>query len=219
MNARGLRVVVSVEATSTALLVLSVIGSGIMAERLSGGIDAITLLANAIATGCALFALISVFGPVSGAHMNPLVTLREAFERRVGGGRAGAVIAAQCGGAFAGAILANVIFGEPPLSAATNVRTGLALLASESVAACALVLIVAGTTGRPPHVTGAVVGAWIAGAYWFTSSTSFANPAVTMARSASDTFTGIRPADVPGFIAAQLVGGVVAMPLARWWFR
>ncbi len=219
MSARSGSAAVAAEAVSTALLVLAVVGSGIMGDRLSGGNAAIALLANAIATAGALFALITVFGPVSGAHMNPLVTLREALERRMGAARAGVLVLAQLGGGLLGVITANGIFGEPVLAASTNVRAGLPLLMSEALAACALVVIIAGMAGRPAHVTGAVVGAWIAGAYWFTSSTSFANPAVTIARACTDTFTGIRPADVPGFIVAQVLGGAVAIPLARWWFR
>jgi len=207
------------EATSTALLVLAVVGSGIMGERLAGGNAAITLLANAIATGGALFALITVFGPVSGAHMNPLVTLREALERRLGLAQATLRIAAQVLGGIAGAVLANVLFGLPPITAATTLRPGIPLLASEAVASFALVTIVAGMAGRPAHVTGAVVGAWITGAYWFTSSTSFANPAVTIARSVTDTFAGICPHDVPGFLLAQVVGAALAIPFARRWFR
>lgn len=210
---------VGAEAASTALLVLAVVGSGIMAERLAGGNRAVALLANAIATGGALFALITVFGPVSGAHMNPLVTLREALERRLGLVQAGSRIAAQILGGIAGCVLANVLFGLPPVTAATTSRAGLPLLASEVVATFALVTIVAGMAGRPAHVTGAVIGAWITGAYWFTSSTSFANPAVTIARSATDTFTGICPQDVPGFLLAQIVGAALAIPLARRWFR
>ncbi len=190
-----------------------------MGERLAAGNAALALLANAIATGCALFALITVFGPVSGAHMNPLVTLREAVDRRLGFLEAGSRIVAQVFGGVVGCVLANVLFGLPPITAATTARAGILLFASEVVATFALVTIVAGMAGRPAHVTGAVIGAWITGAYWFTSSTSFANPAVTIARSATDTFTGICPHDVPGFLLAQGVGAALAIPLARRWFR
>lgn len=219
MSARSGWAAVAAEAASTALLVLAVVGSGIMGERLAGGSAAITLLANAIATGGALFALITVFGPVSGAHMNPLVTLREALERRLGFAQAALRIAVQVLGGLAGCVLANVLFGLPPIMAATTARAGALLFASETVATFALVTIVAGMAGRPAHVTGAVIGAWITGAYWFTSSTSFANPAVTIARSATDTFTGICPHDVPGFLLAQVFGAALAIPLARRWFR
>jgi glycerol uptake facilitator-like aquaporin len=208
----------AIEGLATALLVLSVVGSGIMGERLAGGNTALALLANALATGAALFALITVFAPRSGAHLNPVVTLAALARGKVAPRTALWYVAAQLLGGLLGVMLANGLFGEPLLMAAQTRRNGLALVASEAVATFALVLLVAGLAGRASAVAGAVVGAWILGAYWFTSSTSFANPAVTIARAFTDTFTGICPADAPGFLAAQLVGAIPATRLARRWF-
>ncbi len=208
----------AVEGLATALLVLAVVGSGIMGERLAGGNAALALLANALATGGALFALITVFAPLSGAHLNPVVTLSALARGRVTSQRALLYVSAQVVGALAGVVVANGLFGEPLLAAAHGPRAGLDLFASEVVATFALVLLVAGLADRSAAVAGAVVGAWIMGAYWFTSSTSFANPAVTIARAWTDTFTGIRPVDVPSFLAAQFLGGGIATLVARRWF-
>ncbi|MEO6462708.1 MAG: aquaporin [Candidatus Eisenbacteria bacterium] len=208
----------AVEGLATGLLVLAVVGSGIMAERLADGNLALALLANALATGGALFGLITVFAPLSGAHLNPVVTLSALARGRIATRPALLYVAAQVGGGLAGVALANGLFGEPWLAASHGQRAGLDLFASEVVATFALVLLVAGLADRSAAVAGAVVGAWIMGAYWFTSSTSFANPAVTIARAWTDTFTGIRPADVPAFLAAQALGGGIATLVARRWF-
>ncbi|HEU4338485.1 MAG TPA: aquaporin [Planctomycetota bacterium] len=196
------------EGVGTALLLAAVVGSGIMGERLAGGNGALALLANSIATGSALVALISAFGPVSGAHFNPIVTLTSGSWRE-----APAFIAAQIAGALAGAAAANVMFGEPVLAVSQKVRSGGGLLLGEGVATFGLVAVV---RGSPKGAAPIAVAGFIVGAYWFTSSTSFANPAVTLARSLTDTFTGIRPADVPGFIGAQALGGALAFLFFRW---
>lgn len=204
------------EAVGTALLLAAVVGSGIMGANLSGGNVALALLANTVATGAALVALILAFGPISGAHFNPVVTLADAWM----GGRAWrevpVYLAAQVVGAFAGVAAAHVMFSAPLFFASRQARAGGAQLFSELVATFGLVAVIRGCAWtRPAHVAYAV-GAYICAAYWFTASTSFANPAVTLARSVSDTFAGIRPADGPGFIAAQLVGGAAATVLFRW---
>jgi glycerol uptake facilitator-like aquaporin len=201
------------EGLGTALLLAAVVGSGIMAERLAGGNVAVALLANTLATVATLFALIVTLGPVSGAHFNPAVTLalalRGALDRRA----ASAYVAVQLGGALLGVVTAHAMFGLEPLSASQHARGGLPLVLSEAVATCGLVLVVL-CDRRGGAVVAAAVACWIAGAYWFTASTCFANPAVTLARSLSDTFTGIRPADVPGFLAGQLAGTGLALVLA-----
>ena len=205
------------EALGTALLLSAVVGSGIMGERLAGGNVAIALLANTIATGAALVALILTFGPISGAHFNPVVTLADASQ----GGRpwrdVPAYILAQILGAFAGVAVAHVMFKEPALFLASHhERSGLSQLTSEFVATFGLLSVIWGCVRRRPGLVPIAVGAYITAAYWFTSSTSFANPAVTLARSATDTFAGIRPADAPGFIFAQLAGAASATALFRW---
>jgi glycerol uptake facilitator-like aquaporin len=206
---------VAAEFSATAILVAAVIGSGIMGERLAGGNAAIALLANTLATAAALVALILTFAAVSGAHMNPVVSLVEVTRGRLARGTAALYIVAQVAGAVAGAILANAMFQLPPFFASQKIRAGTPLLLGEFVATLGLILVVVGSN---PKVVAPAVACWIAGAYWFTSSTSFANPAVTLARSLSDTFAGIRPADVPGFIAAQCAGAAVAAVLARLLF-
>lgn len=204
------------EALGTAFLLATVIGSGIMGERLCGGNVAIALLANTVATGAGLIALILTFGPVSGAHFNPAVTLADASEGGLAWRDVPVYVAAQVVGAFAGAAIAHVMFSEPVFSASTHVRTGAAQLVSEFVATFGLLAVILGCVRSRASVTPFAVGAYITGAYWFTSSTSFANPAVTLARAASNTFAGIRPVDAPGFILAQLLGAAAATATFRW---
>jgi glycerol uptake facilitator-like aquaporin len=203
------------EAVGTAMLLATVVGSGIMAERLAGGNVAVALLANSLATGAGLVALILAFGPVSGAHFNPVVTLTDAW---MGGTRRRDVpwyLAAQIVGAVGGVAVANAMFGEPIFSVSRHVRAGGGELLGEVVATFGLLVTILGCSRRRPDVVPFAVGAYITAAYWFTSSTSFANPAVTLARTLSDTFTGIRPSDAPGFIGMQLLGGALAVLLVR----
>jgi glycerol uptake facilitator-like aquaporin len=204
------------EAIGSALLLATVIGSGIMAERLCGGNVAIALLANTIATGAGLVALILTFGGISGAHFNPAVTLAAASQGGIAWRDVPSYVGAQVGGAFGGAAIAHLMFGEPLFSASTHVRSGAAQLLAELVATFGLVAVIWGCGRQRPSMTPFAVGAYITAAYWFTSSTSFANPAVTLARAASNTFAGIRPADAPGFIAAQLGGALLATALFRF---
>lgn len=200
----------------TALLLAAVVGSGIMGERLAAGNAAIALLANSIATGGALVALILAFGPISGAHFNPAVTLADAIEGGVGWGEVPWRIAAQIVGAFAGVAVAHLMFGEPLYSPSRHARSGGAQLLGEFVATFGLMAVIWGCARRRSSSAPFAVAAYITGAYWFTSSTSFANPAVTLARMVTDTFAGIRPADAPGFVAAQLAGAGAATLLFRW---
>jgi glycerol uptake facilitator-like aquaporin len=207
------------EGLGTAFLLAVVVGSGIMGERLAGGSVALALLANALATGAGLVALILTFGPVSGAHFNPAVTLADAW---LGGLRWRLVppyIAVQVAGAFAGVAAAHLMFQEPLFFAAQHVRTGGAQWWSEFVATFGLLSVIIACTRQRPQVTPFAVAAYITSAYWFTASTSFANPAVTLARAASDTFAGIRPADAPGFIVAQLLGAAAAVLVTGWLTR
>jgi glycerol uptake facilitator-like aquaporin len=210
---------VTAEAVGTAFLLAAVIGSGIMGEGLAGGNVAIALLANTLATGAALVALILTFGEISGAHFNPAVTLAEA----VGGGLAWpdvpAYICAQIVGAFGGVAIAHLMFGAPVFFASRHARSGPAQLLGELVATFGLLAVIQGCARHRAGAVPYAVAAYITAAYWFTSSTSFANPAVTLARAASDTFAGIRPADAPGFIAAQLVGAAAATGYFRWLLR
>lgn len=207
---------VASEALGTALLLAAVVGSGIMGERLSGGNAAIALLANTIATSATLAALIITFGPISGAHLNPAVTLADAWQRGMAWRHVPVYIAAQVAGALAGVGSAHVMFGEPLFTASRHARSGFAQCFSEFIAAFGLLAVIRGCIRfRSPAVPWAV-GAYIAGAYWFTASTSFANPAVTVARAFTDTFAGIRPADVPPFIGAQIAGAVAATALFAW---
>ena len=207
---------VAAEAIGTALLLATVVGSGIMAERLAGGNVAIALLANTIATGAGLVALILTFGPVSGAHFNPAVTLADASQGGLAWRDVPAYIIAQVLGALAGVASAHVMFELPLFSASTHVRAGGAQLFSEFVATFGLLAVIWGSARRSAPSVPFAVGAYITAAYWFTASTSFANPAVTLARAASNTFAGIRPMDAPGFIVAQLLGAVAATALFRW---
>jgi glycerol uptake facilitator-like aquaporin len=204
------------EFLGTGFLVATVVGSGIMAERLSGGNVAIALLANTIATGAALAALILTFRPVSGAHFNPVVSMAEAFR---GGNRvneAALYIVAQICGGIAGAASANIMFALPAFSISHHARTGPPQWFSEFVATFGLLLVIRICARFTSDWLPFAVAAYIVAAYWFTASTSFANPAVTIARSLSDTFAGIRPADVPAFLAAQLAGGFSAVVVADW---
>jgi len=204
------------EAVGTALLLATVVGSGIMAENLAGGNVAIALLANTIATGAGLVALILTFGPISGAHFNPAVTLADATQRGLSWRDVPVYIAAQVAGAFAGTGIANVMFDKPVYFASTHVRSGMSQLVAEAVATFGLLSVIWGCARRRAAAVPFAVGAYITAAYWFTSSTSFANPAVTLARSASNTFAGIRLVDAPGFIVAQLIGAFAATFLFRW---
>jgi glycerol uptake facilitator-like aquaporin len=204
------------EAVGTAMLLAAVVGSGIMGAQLSAGNVALALLANTVATGAALVALILTFGPISGAHFNPVLTLAEAWT----GGRpwreVPAYVVAQVVGAFAGVAAAHAMFSAPLFFASRYARSGGAQLFSEFVATFGLLAVIWGCARFRPSEVAYAVGAYISAAYWFTASTSFANPAVTLARSASDTFAGIRPADAPGFIAAQIVGAAAATVLFGW---
>ena len=204
------------EAVGTALLLAAVVGSGIMGERLAGGNVGLALLANTIATGAALVALILTFGPISGAQFNPAVTLVDAWCGGRPWAEVPAYVAAQVLGAFAGVASAHLMFSAPLFFASRHARAGSAQLFSEFVATFGLLAVIQGCARRRPADVAYAVGAYITAAYWFTASTSFANPAVTLARSASDTFAGIRPADAPGFIAAQLAGAAAATLLCRW---
>lgn len=206
------------EGLGTAMLLAVVIGSGIMGERLAGGNVAIALLGNTIATGAGLVALILMFGTISGAHFNPAVTLSEAWQKNMPVSEVFPYIAVQILGAFAGVAAAHLMFGEPLFFASAHVRAGPAQWWSEFVATFGLIGVIIGCSRSRPSITPFAVAAYIAAAYWFTSSTSFANPAVTLARAASDTFAGIRPADAPGFIVAQLIGGAAATLLFNWFY-
>jgi glycerol uptake facilitator-like aquaporin len=204
------------EALGTAFLLAAIVGSGIMGERLAGGNVAVALLANTLATGAALVALILTFGPISGAHFNPAVTLADASQGGLAWREVPLYIAGQIFGAFAGVAVAHLMFGEPLFFASRHVRAGNSQLFSEFIATFGLLSVIWGCGRLRSSAAPFAVGAYITGAYWFTSSTSFANPAVTLARAVSDTFSGIRPSDVPGFIAAQLAGATAATLLFRW---
>jgi glycerol uptake facilitator-like aquaporin len=204
------------EAVGTALLLAAVVGSGIMGERLAGGNVAVALLANTMATGAALVALILTFGPISGAHFNPAVTMADASQGGLPWREVPAYVAVQVLGAFGGVAAAHLMFGEPLFLASRHARAGAAQAFSEFVATFGLLAVIWGCARSRSAMVPFAVAAYITAAYWFTASTSFANPAVTMARSATDTFAGIRPADVPAFVAAQLAGAGAATALFRW---
>ena len=204
------------EFVGTLLLLAIVVGSGVMAEKLAAGNVALALLANAIATGAGLVSLILAFGSISGAHLNPAVTLADAWQGGVAWIEAPAYIAAQLAGAFAGVATAHLMFGLTVFSASTHVRSGPAQMFSEFIATFGLLSVIWGCARHRPSAVPFAVGAYIAAAYWFTASTSFANPAVTLARSASNTFAGIRPADSAGFVVAQLAGAFAATLFFRW---
>jgi glycerol uptake facilitator-like aquaporin len=204
------------EGIGTALLLAVVVGSGIMAERLCEGNVGLALLCNAVATGGGLVALILMFGPVSGAHFNPVVTLAEAALGALSRRDAAAYVLVQALGAVFGVALADVMFDLPAFTASAHVRAGPALWLSEFVATFGLLATIFGVSRRTPAATPYAVAAWIVAAYWFTPSTSFANPAVTVARALTDTFAGIRPADVPAFVLAQCAGAAAATLLFAW---
>jgi glycerol uptake facilitator-like aquaporin len=210
----GRRVVA--EGVGTALLLAAVVGSGIMAERLAGGNAALALLANAIATGGALLALIVTYGPISGAHFNPIVTLALASRGELRVSAALGYILGQVGGAVVGVWLAHIMFGLPILQASSHARATLGEWAGEFIATFGLIGLILSTSRHTPAAVPYAVAAYITAAYWFTSSTSFANPAVTVARSMTDTFAGIRPSHVLGFVIAQLAGGAAATLLFLW---
>jgi glycerol uptake facilitator-like aquaporin len=207
---------VTAEFIGTAFLLTAVVGSGIMGERLAGGNVAVALLANTLATGAMLVTLILTFGPISGAHFNPAVTLADASQSGLPWREVPRYIVAQLAGALAGVAAAHVMFGEAIFSVSRHARSGGAQLLSEFIATFGLLCVIWGCARLRSSAVPFAVGAYITGAYWFTASTSFANPAVTLARSASDTFAGIRPADAPGFILAQLAGAATATMLFRW---
>jgi len=207
---------VTAESVGTAMLLAAVVGSGIMGEHLAGGNTAIALLANTIATGAALVALILTFGAISGAHFNPAVTLADASQGGIAWRDAPAYIIAQIFGAFVGVACANAMFGLPLFFASQHRRAGFAQLFSEFIATFGLLAVIWGCARLRSQAVPFAVAAYIVAAYWFTASTSFANPAVTLARTASDTFAGIRLIDTPGFIAAQLCGAFAATALFRW---
>jgi glycerol uptake facilitator-like aquaporin len=204
------------EGVGTALLLAAVVGSGIMGERLAGGNAAIALLANAIATSSTLVALIITFGPISGAHFNPAVTIADASQRGISWRHVPLYITAQLIGAVVGVLAAHLMFGEELFQFSQHVRAGGAQLFSEFVATFGLLAVVWSCSSARSEFAPLAVGLYITGAYWFTASTSFANPAVTAARALTNTFAGIRPADAPGFIAAQLAGAAVATLFFRW---
>jgi glycerol uptake facilitator-like aquaporin len=207
------------EALGTAMLLAIVVGSGIMGERLAGGNAAIALLGNTIATGAGLVVLIHVFGPISGAHFNPIVTMAGLRERSIGGRAAIGYIAAQCAGAEAGIWCAHLMFAEPVWQVATKVRPGMAQGFAEAVATFGLVGTIAGTRRSRPDFTPVAIGLYIVAAYWFTASTSFANPAVTIARSLTDSFAGIAPDSVPIFLLGQIAGAVAGVAFFDWLLR
>jgi len=200
-------------------LFAAVIGSGIMAEKLSGGNDAVALLANTVATGAMLFVLITMLGPISGAHMNPAVSLVAAARGELGWPDTAAYIFVQLGFGILGAWAAHLMFDQPTLQLSVKARTGLGQWAGEAIATFGLILTILGTMRSRPAWVPASVALYIIAAYWFTSSTSFANPAITVARSLSDSFAGIAPADVPPFIAAQLGGAALAALVAGYMFK
>lgn len=204
------------EALGTAFLLAVVVGSGIMGERLAGGSVGLALLANTLATGAGLLALILTFGPVSGAHFNPVVSLVAAWQGQLRGAEVPGYVLVQVLGALAGVAAAHLMFGEPLFSVSLHARSGLAQCWSEGVATFGLIGVILSCSRHRPGITPFAVAAYITAAYWFTSSTSFANPAVTLARALSDTFAGIRPQDVPGFILSQLLGAAAAAGLFRW---
>ncbi len=204
------------EVLGTGLLVAAVVGSGIMGERLAGGNTGLALLANTAATGAALVALILALGPLSGAHFNPIVTFADTLNGELPWGDLPAYVTAQVVGGLLGTAIANLMFEGPVFSFSRHARHGPAQLLSEIVATFGLLLIIGLCARRRPNAVPFAVAAYITAAYWFTASTSFANPAVTLARAVSDSFAGIRPTDVPGFIAAQVVGGALAVGTVRW---
>ncbi|MEI6441157.1 MAG: MIP/aquaporin family protein [Alphaproteobacteria bacterium] len=204
------------EGMGTALLLAIVVGSGIMGETLAGGNVALALLGNTLATGAGLVVLITIFGPISGAHFNPAVSLVFAAKGELAWGEAGVFIAAQILGAVLGVWASHAMFAEPILQVSTKLRDGPSQLFSEGLATFGLVAVILGSVRFKPEATALMVGLYITSAYWFTASTSFANPAVTIARSLSDTFAGIAPSSAPGFIVAQLIGAGIGLGVMGW---
>lgn len=207
------------EALGTALLLAAVVGSGIMAERLAGGNEAIALLGNTLATGAILFVLIAALAPVSGAHFNPAVTLSFLLQRKIALRPALLYIAVQCAGAVAGVVLAHLMFEKPPLEIGVKARAAPALWLAEAVATAGLIGTIMGTVRFRPDAVPAAVGLYITAAYWFTSSTSFANPAVTLARGLTDSFAGIALGHVAAFALVQFAAAMAATPFFRWLFE
>ncbi len=206
------------EALGTCLLVATVVGSGIMADTLTDD-AALSLLGNTLATGTILVALITILGPISGAHFNPAVSLVFALKRQLPGRELILYIVAQCLGGILGTVVAHLMFDLAPVEASLKVRTGAAQWLSEGVATFGLVAVILGGIRPDPKSVPWLVGLYITAAYWFTASTSFANPAVAMARSLTNTFSGIRPFDLPGFIIAEILGAVLALALMSWLLR
>lgn len=206
------------EALGTAFLLMAVVGSGIMGARLAGGNDAIALLANSLATGATLTVLIAILAPVSGAHFNPLVTMNAILNRQIGLGAGLGYVGVQIGAAMLGVFATHAMFGLPIFEVSTKLRDAPGQFFSETVATFGLILVIAGGVRLRPPALGALVGLYIAAAYWFTASTAFANPAVTLARAMSDTFSGISPHAVPAFLLAQLVGALASLPVASLLF-
>ena len=207
------------EALGTAFLLATVVGSGIMAERLAGGNVAIALLGNTLPTGAILFVLITQFGPISGAHFNPAVSLAFWMRREITARDAGAYALVQCLGGIAGVMAAHLMFELPLLQASTTVRAGVGQWSAEFIATFGLLAAIFATLKARPEAVPMAVGLYITAAYWFTASTSFANPAVTLARGFSDTFAGINPADIPAFVGAQIVAAIVATLFFGWLLR
>lgn len=206
------------EGMGTALLLAAIVGSGIMAERLAGGNVALALLCNALATGAMLVVLVAMLGPISGAHLNPAVTLVMMLRRETAPRQGFAYAAVQVAGAVLGTLLAHAMFGEAVLQVSTKARDGMGLCLAEGVATFGLILTILGMLRLRPEMIAASVGLYIFAAYWFTASTSFANPAVTIARTLTDSFAGIAPGDAPGFIASQIAGALLAAALSPWLF-
>jgi glycerol uptake facilitator-like aquaporin len=210
---------ITAEFIGTTLLLAVVVGSGIMGERLAGGNVALALLANSIATGGGLVALILAFGPVSGAHLNPLVTLALAGRGHLAWRDVPGYLAAQFAGAVGGVWIAHAMFAEPVLQVSEKLRPGVSLMLSEAVATFGLLMTIFGCVRNRRDAIPYAVAAYIVAAYWFTASTSFANPAVTVARTLTNTFAGVRPLDAPGFILAQIIGAAIAAYADRWFHR
>jgi glycerol uptake facilitator-like aquaporin len=219
LRAFGLGRRLAAEGVGTALLLAIVVGSGIMGERLAGGNAAVALLGNSLATGAGLVVLISVFGPLSGAHFNPAVTLVFALRREIPLTAAAAYVAAQVAGAFMGVWAAHLMFAEPVLQVSAHLRSGAPQVFAEAVATFGLIGAILGGLKFRPQLTPALVGLYITAAYWFTASTSFANPAVTLARSVTDTFAGIAPPSAPGFLLGQLLGALAGAAFFGWLLR
>jgi glycerol uptake facilitator-like aquaporin len=207
---------IAAEGIGTAFLLIAVVGSGIMGEQLAGGNVAIALLANTIATGASLVALILTFGPISGAHFNPVVSLADASQGGISWGDATKYVFTQVAGAMVGVAVAHIMFAKPIYEFSSHERSGFSQAFSEFVATFGLMSVIWGCSRRHPKAVAFAVGAYITGAYWFTASTSFANPAVTIARTVTNTFAGIRPADAPAFIGAQMIGAAASTALFRW---